>query len=136
MATLAFGPSPNDFVTLLNLTISGRFSGAAGFVGSLMLFPVGVRKEQAPAQAPQLVAADGDHHDDDDDGKDGIGMSAAVGDVDEVSQTAFGVYDLRQDDPAPADAVDAAQMVPDIRLRDGEQDMAHQLPLGCTLGHG
>src|ERR1043165_616735 len=76
MATFEVGPSPNDFVTLLNRTTSGSgFAGAvagdfAGVVSLvLMLLPVGVRKKQAPAQPPQLVARDGDQHDDDDDGE-------------------------------------------------------------------
>ena len=44
-------------------------------------------------------------------------------------------FRLGHDDPAPTHAINAAQVVPDISLGDWEQDMPHQLPLGCAFGH-
>src|SRR5207249_8781729 len=86
------------------------------------------------AQSPELVASHGDQDDDDDNGKDGVGVAASFGDPDQSAQAVFGQQnDLRHDDPSPTHAVHSAEMVPDIRLRHGEQDVAHKLPLGCAF---
>src|SRR5439155_11208829 len=97
--------------------------------------PVRVGEQHASAQPPELVATDRDQDDYDNDGEDGVGVAAPVGDIDQVSQAALGIDDLGQNDPAPAHAIHASQMVPDVGLGDREQDVAYKLPLRRAFGN-
>src|SRR5207244_9149659 len=60
----------------------------------LLAFPV--REKKFAAQSPELVASHGDQDDDDDNGKDGVGVAASFGDPDQSAQAVFGQQnDLR-----------------------------------------
>src|SRR5439155_22970432 len=81
------------------------------------LLALTVREQSFTTQTPQLIAGPGDQHDDNDDGKDGCGLAAAFRDADERAESVLGPHiDFGHDDPAPADAINTAQVVPDIGL--------------------
>src|SRR6266540_6282019 len=95
---------------------------------------ISVRKQQATTHSPELVESDGDGHNDHDDGKIPVHAPAAIGNFQQISQAAFSVGpNFGENDPGPAHAIGAAQVVPDVRLGHREQNVAHQLPLARAL---
>src|SRR5207249_9257932 len=89
-----------------------------------------IRKQEAAAQSPKLVAGDGDGHDDHHDREVAVHAAATIRYFQEIAEPAFRVGpNLGENEPGPAHAVGAAQVVPDVCLGHGKQDVAHQLPL-------
>src|SRR6266850_913639 len=140
MATFASAPSPNFLVTFRKSTSSGGSFAAPGglesFCSSAISLPLQIGKEQPAAQPPKLIAHDRDQDNDHNNCKNRGGVSAPFGDGNQITQTSFGVDDLRENDPAPTHAVNTPQVLPNICLRDGKQNMPHQLPLRRSFGHG
>ena len=64
-------------------------------------------------------------------------MAPASGNFDQRAEAIFGPHkNLGHDDPTPAHAIDTAQVVPNIGLGNGEEDIADELPASCAFGHG